>query len=187
MGWQPLYIQRLAAVRGRLAETVRGRIGPALLGGNPPVNPADLKQVATPGPAMTAIDIPVITARPTQEGHTYRRSAVAVAVLGGSQHPVHPSLVWWVLLYALWMLARYEPSSWQAISTFAPALPGPGSSSFRTEPSTRFPTCSLAHSRTWDVEGASGTLSSHFAGGTPVDGPRRSAAQIVHQSLRLTL
>ena len=32
--------------------------------------------------------------------------------LGGSAEPLHPLLAWWALLYALSMLARYEPESW---------------------------------------------------------------------------
>lgn len=45
----------------------------------------------------------------------YRGSAVAVAALGGSRAPVHPLMVWWMLLYALSMLARYEPSKWHDV------------------------------------------------------------------------
>jgi hypothetical protein len=32
--------------------------------------------------------------------------------LGGADIPLHPLLAWWALLYALSMLARYEPASW---------------------------------------------------------------------------
>lgn len=32
--------------------------------------------------------------------------------LGGSDLPLHPLLAWWALLFALSMIARYEPSSW---------------------------------------------------------------------------
>jgi hypothetical protein len=34
--------------------------------------------------------------------------------LGGSTTPLHPLLAWWALLYALSMLARYEPDTWTA-------------------------------------------------------------------------
>jgi hypothetical protein len=33
-------------------------------------------------------------------------------VLGGSDVPLYPLLVWWSVLFALSMLARYEPASW---------------------------------------------------------------------------
>ena len=36
----------------------------------------------------------------------------AFPALGGADIPLHPLLVWWALLYALSMLARYEPASW---------------------------------------------------------------------------
>lgn len=45
----------------------------------------------------------------------YRGSAVAVAALGGSRAPVHPLMFWWMLLFALSMLARYEPSTWHDV------------------------------------------------------------------------
>lgn len=32
--------------------------------------------------------------------------------LGGDTAALHPLLAWWALLYALSMLARYEPASW---------------------------------------------------------------------------
>jgi hypothetical protein len=32
--------------------------------------------------------------------------------MGGGSRPMHPLLIWWALLYALSMLARYEPASW---------------------------------------------------------------------------
>jgi hypothetical protein len=32
--------------------------------------------------------------------------------LGGSTTPLHPLLAWWAVLYALSMLARYEPDTW---------------------------------------------------------------------------
>ncbi|MEJ3741743.1 YaaC family protein [Actinomycetes bacterium KLBMP 9797] len=36
----------------------------------------------------------------------------AFPVLGGSDRPLHPLLAWWAVLFALSMLARYEPASW---------------------------------------------------------------------------
>jgi hypothetical protein len=32
--------------------------------------------------------------------------------LGGSDTPLYPLLAWWAILFALSMLARYEPASW---------------------------------------------------------------------------
>jgi hypothetical protein len=32
--------------------------------------------------------------------------------IGGASQPLHPLLTWWALLFALSMLARYEPASW---------------------------------------------------------------------------
>ena len=46
--------------------------------------------------------------------------------LGGSTTPLHPLLAWWALLYALSMLARYEPDSWTVhltIDTSPTAVP----------------------------------------------------------------
>jgi hypothetical protein len=34
--------------------------------------------------------------------------------IGGAAQPIHPVLTWWAVLYALSMLARYEPASWTA-------------------------------------------------------------------------
>lgn len=45
----------------------------------------------------------------------YRGLAVAVRAMGGSRARVHPLMVWWMVLYALSMLARYDPSKWHAV------------------------------------------------------------------------
>jgi hypothetical protein len=34
--------------------------------------------------------------------------------VGGADRPLHPLLAWWALLFALSMLARYEPASWMS-------------------------------------------------------------------------
>lgn len=34
--------------------------------------------------------------------------------VGGSGEPIAPFLAWWMLLYALSMLTRYEPGTWTA-------------------------------------------------------------------------
>jgi hypothetical protein len=46
--------------------------------------------------------------------------------LGGASRPLHPLLAWWALLFALSMLARYEPESWTSCmdrNTSANAVP----------------------------------------------------------------
>lgn len=45
---------------------------------------------------------------------------------GGASRPLHPLLAWWALLFALSMLARYEPESWTTYmdrNTSANAVP----------------------------------------------------------------
>jgi YaaC-like Protein len=37
---------------------------------------------------------------------------IVFPVLGGSSTPLHPFLTWWAVLFALSMLARYEPQRW---------------------------------------------------------------------------
>jgi hypothetical protein len=34
--------------------------------------------------------------------------------IGGDQQPLHPLLAWWAILFALSMLARYQPDTWTA-------------------------------------------------------------------------
>lgn len=47
------------------------------------------------------------------KGYTnYRRSAVLLPNAGRSSEPIRPLMAWWVVLYALSMLARYAPSKW---------------------------------------------------------------------------
>lgn len=46
---------------------------------------------------------------------TYRGQDVAVRAPGKSPNVVHPLMVWWLVLYPLSMLARYEPRKWQQI------------------------------------------------------------------------
>jgi len=46
---------------------------------------------------------------------TYRGQDVAVRALGTSPNVVHPLMVWWLVLYPLSMLARYEPRKWQQV------------------------------------------------------------------------
>lgn len=47
------------------------------------------------------------------KGYTsYRRSAVLLPSAGNSTESLRPLMTWWVVLYALSMLARYAPSKW---------------------------------------------------------------------------
>jgi hypothetical protein len=57
----------------------------------------------------------------TREGHDayelngtdyYRRTAVLLPRVGESASSLRPLMAWWVVLYALSMLARYAPSTW---------------------------------------------------------------------------
>lgn len=42
----------------------------------------------------------------------YRGKDLALPAIAGSQETLHPLMVWWQVLYALSMLARYEPARW---------------------------------------------------------------------------
>ncbi|WP_052440951.1 YaaC family protein [Streptacidiphilus anmyonensis] len=42
----------------------------------------------------------------------YRGQHFAYPALGDNPRPLHPLLAWWAVLYALSMLARYEPCAW---------------------------------------------------------------------------
>ncbi|MEU3787450.1 YaaC family protein [Streptomyces sp900129855] len=43
----------------------------------------------------------------------YRGQPYVFPALGENREPLHPLLAWWAVLYALSMLARYEPCAWQ--------------------------------------------------------------------------
>jgi hypothetical protein len=45
-------------------------------------------------------------------GTRYRGRVIAFPALTGNSLPIHPLLAWWAALYALSMLARYEPAAW---------------------------------------------------------------------------
>lgn len=45
----------------------------------------------------------------------YRGTDIAVRAIGGASTSVHPLIVWWLVLYPLSMLARYEPRKWQQV------------------------------------------------------------------------
>ncbi|WP_120674650.1 YaaC family protein [Streptomyces hoynatensis] len=47
-------------------------------------------------------------------GTKYRGRSFAFPALTGNSLPMHPILAWWAALYALSMLARYEPEKWAA-------------------------------------------------------------------------
>ncbi|MEV8213954.1 YaaC family protein [Leifsonia sp. NPDC077715] len=46
------------------------------------------------------------------QSRTYRHHRVILPSLGDSQSDIHPLASWWLLLFALSMLARYNPSDW---------------------------------------------------------------------------
>lgn len=50
-----------------------------------------------------------------QGTENYRRSAVLLPRAGDSEGSLRPLMTWWVVLYALSMLARYAPSKWAEI------------------------------------------------------------------------
>jgi hypothetical protein len=45
----------------------------------------------------------------------YRRHRILLPVIGSSDHAAHPLASWWMLLFALSMLARYSPRDWSAV------------------------------------------------------------------------
>lgn len=61
---------------------------------------------------ITAIDIYDGRAH-LRDRQNYRGMDVLVRALGGATTPVHPLMAWWLILYPLSMLARYEPRKWQ--------------------------------------------------------------------------
>lgn len=46
----------------------------------------------------------------------YRGSQYVFPAVGGSDRPAHPLTLWWAILFALSMLARYEPEQWTLIT-----------------------------------------------------------------------
>jgi hypothetical protein len=45
----------------------------------------------------------------------YRGERLAFAGLGNPPQPTHPLMIWWAILYALSMLARYAPEAWAKV------------------------------------------------------------------------
>jgi hypothetical protein len=43
---------------------------------------------------------------------TYRNHQMAFPRLGSEEHPRHPLMLWWMALYGLSMLTRYQPATW---------------------------------------------------------------------------
>lgn len=52
---------------------------------------------------------------PSSVGVDYRGTRVILPALEGGS-TMHPLMVWWALLYALSMLARYQPEAWTALT-----------------------------------------------------------------------
>jgi hypothetical protein len=61
-----------------------------------------------PNPQSAELDSAVIARRTT----VYRAQNYAFPSVGGSDRMAHPLLAWWSILFALSMLARYEPKVW---------------------------------------------------------------------------
>jgi len=70
-----------------------------------------------PGSALAELDKRTVV---------YRGERLAFAGLGQPPQPTHPVMIWWAILYALSMLARYEPQAWAKVinvNTCADAVP----------------------------------------------------------------
>lgn len=96
----------------------------ALPSETPGINPADmwspgrihsqLNSVALlwpPGPSKYADDFYVVGV-PARIGSLYLNEAYLFPALGDNERPLNPLLAWWAILYALSMVARYEPVAW---------------------------------------------------------------------------
>lgn len=53
---------------------------------------------------------------PSAVGIDYRGTRVILPSLARGMSTMHPLMVWWAVLYALSMLARYQPESWTALT-----------------------------------------------------------------------
>ena len=54
----------------------------------------------------------VLTGVEARVGARYFNTAYLFPALGDNARPLHPLLAWWAILYALSMVARYEPVAW---------------------------------------------------------------------------
>lgn len=87
------------------------------------VNGADLPQMWLPGRIHEGLNVlvllwpadpsapkhPVLTGIPARVGAHYFNETYLFPSLGDNAQPLHPLLAWWAALYALSMVARYEP------------------------------------------------------------------------------
>ena len=59
---------------------------------------------------------PVLTGIPARVGARYFNESYLFPALGDNTQPLHPLLAWWAVLYALSMVARYEPRAWTSMT-----------------------------------------------------------------------
>jgi hypothetical protein len=67
-----------------------------------------------PGPPIYTDD--ALTGIPARIGARYLGDAYLFPALGDNTQSLHPLLAWWAILYALSMVARYEPVAWTAMT-----------------------------------------------------------------------
>jgi YaaC-like Protein len=68
-----------------------------------------------PGPSKYADDN--LSGIPARIGSRYLGDAYLFPALGDNVRPLHPLLAWWAVLYALSMVARYEPVAWTEMTS----------------------------------------------------------------------
>lgn len=59
---------------------------------------------------------------PARIGATYFKNTFLFPALGDNTRPLHPLLAWWAVLYALSMVARYEPCAWTEMTAINTSL-----------------------------------------------------------------
>jgi len=74
--------------------------------------PAPSIQLPAEGPPPSEYIASLVHARVPQ--YRYRREHWLVPVVGEADDELPPLLLWWVLLFGLSVLARYEPAAWRA-------------------------------------------------------------------------
>jgi len=68
-----------------------------------------------PGSSKYADD--ALSGIPARIGSRYLGDAYLFPALGDNAQPLHPLLAWWAVLYALSMVARYEPVAWTEMTS----------------------------------------------------------------------
>lgn len=75
------------------------------------------ESVNTRGDATASVELLLRSNNdPSTVGVDYRGTRVILPALKGGTSTMHPLMVWWALLYALSMLARYQPEAWTALT-----------------------------------------------------------------------